>query len=287
MITRIKLAIQKQGRLGGLVPRFLNKAGLDFEIQDRQLFSSCSNFPIDAVLVRHKDIIPFVESKQAHLGIVGSDVYEESQSSLHRVLDLGFAHSALTIAVPKHSAFHSISDLAGKRIATSFPNLTRNFFDTHKLLVDVIHLNGSVEVAPQLDMADAIADLVGTGTTLHLHGLRSLDTVTRSQAILIANQQALDQYGDLIDELTLRFRSVRDAVGKKYLMFNLPEQMVDQAKSIFPGLGGPSIIPVSSAEPTVDMQVVVAETELWEKVLLLKDIGASGIIVLPIENLVQ
>lgn len=285
MVKRIRLAIQKKGRLGILIPSFLEKAGLDFEIRERQLICSCANFPLDLLLIRHRDIIPFIESKQADLGIVGSDVYLESGSHLKKLMDLGFAKSTLTIAVPRKSTITQLSDLNGKVIATTFPRLVKQFFKKQKLRIKVVTLSGSVEVAPELDMAQAIADLVGSGTTLRMHGLRPLIEILHSEAVLVAHPELAKKHPVVMNELCLRLQSVRDAKKQKYVLFNLPEKNISTVRKIFPGLAGPSIIKVEAKKPMVAVHVVVAADLVWQKIVELRAIGATGILVIAIDNL--
>lgn len=285
MTKRLKLAIQRKGRLGAIIPKFLDKAGLDFEIQDRQLICSCSNFPLDLLFIRHKDVIPFVESQQADLGIVGSDLYAETGSRLKTILELDFAKSTLTLAVLKGSKIKEVAQLENKTIATTFPKLTKKYFKKLGMPVKIITLSGSVEVAPKLEIADAITDLVGTGATLRQNGLRSLAEIMRAQAILLANSAVLNTEKQLIEELSLRFQSVRDGNKQKYVLFNLPEKNICKVHEIFPGLAGPSIIKVEAKTPTVAIHVVVPTEKIWKKIVQLRAIGATGILIIPIDNL--
>ncbi|MEI6222116.1 MAG: ATP phosphoribosyltransferase [bacterium] len=285
MGKRLKLAIQKKGRLGHYIPPFLQQAGLNFEIRERQLISPCINYPLDLIFIRHRDVVPFVESGQADLGIVGSDMYEEMESKLPILLELGFAKSTLTIAVPKISTISDLDGLNGKTIATTFPRIATNFFKKENIPVNIITLGGSVEVAPQLEIADAIVDLVGTGTTMKLNGLRPLAPILTAQAILIGSTSVQQSQQSAIDELIMRMQSVQNAEKKKYVLFNIPQKNIAKVHAIFAGLTGPSIIPVESETPTVAIHVVVAAEEVWEKIVALRALEATGILVLPIDNL--
>ncbi len=285
MTKRIRLALQKKGRLGSLIPAFLKRAGFTFEIHDGQLFAPCENFPLDLIFIRHRDIIPFILQKQADLGIVGSDVYQEEEARLPILLPLGIAKSTFTLAVPQESSIKTVQDLQDKRIATTFPTILKNYATKNNLTITIVQISGSVEVAPRLDIADAIADLVGTGSTLKSNGLRSIGTILQTEAMLVSKPKLNAEENGSISKIIQRIQSVIDANHFSYVIFNLPQKALPKVHTIFPGLTGPSIIPVTSEKPMVAVHLVVAKKDLWDKLHALQEIGATGIGVLPIENL--
>jgi len=285
MTKRLRLAIQKKGRLGSLIPVLLKKAGLQFETHENMLFASCESMPIDIIFIRHRDIIPFILQGQADLGIIGSDVYQEEKCSLPIVLPLAIAKSSLAIAVPHESSIKTSKDLNKKTIATTFPVLVQNYFGKRNLDVKTVRVSGSVEIAPRLGVADAVADLVGTGSTLKVNGLRIIDTILKTEAILISKENVNKSDTTLIAQLTQQLQSVIDAGRYSYVVFNLPEKFLPLVHQIFPGLSGPSIIPIEAKEPMVAVHLVVEKIVMWEKIHALQAIGATGIGVLPIENL--
>lgn len=284
---RLKLAIQNKGRIGGRLPKFFEQAGLVFEFQERQLIARCQNFPIDLLFVRHSDIPLLMSDGVADLGIVGKDLVAEKKFDLKTVLPLGLARSALCLAVPERSGITAIDQLANKKVATHFPNLTQQFFDQRKIAVEILPLRGSVEIAPQLDLAEAIVDLVGTGATLAVNRLEVIATLLESEAVLIAAQLDSEKQS-LLDALVMRFESVIGARDKKLLIFNLPKAALPDLKNLHLGLSGPTISELNGdSVGMVAVQVVVGESESWEIMSRIKSIGGSGILVLNIERLID
>jgi len=285
--VRLKLAIQNKGRIGGRLPKFFEQAGLIFEFQERQLIARCQNFPIDLLFVRHSDIPLLVTDGVADLGVVGRDLVAEKMFDVQTVLPLGLARSALCLAVPERSGIASVGQLAGKKVATHFPNLTQQFFDQNQTAVEILPLRGSVEIAPQLDLAEAIVDLVGTGATLAVNRLKVIATLLESEAVLISSQLNGEKQ-IMLDALTMRFQSVIGARDKKLLIFNLPKAALPDLQNLHLGLSGPTISELNGdSVGMVAVQVVVGEAESWEIMSRIKSIGGSGILVLNIERLID
>ena len=284
----IKLAIQKGGRLTDDTLEFLRKAGLEFESYTQKLFSTCRNFPLEIVYVRDDDIPDYVASGSVDIGILGQNLlYEERPANVKKLLNLRYGFCALTLAVPKESTVQSLEDLSGKTIATTYPNSTKDFFKKNNIKVETIKISGSVEIAPALGVGQAIADLTSTGSTLILNDLRPLARIYESEAVLIANAKSAAQEGkrDLLDKLLTRFKGVLSAQNYKYVMMNAPAEILPKLKKITPGLKSPTISPLAK-DGWLSVQTVIKEDTFWETIEKLKGVGASGIIVLPIEKMI-
>ena len=284
MRERLRLAIPNKGRLLESTLALLKDAGLVFEAHDRSLVSRVDNHPLDILFVRTNDVVEFVADGVADAGITGGDILAESGVALPRLRDLGYGRCRLTAAVPADAPYDTITDLNGVRVATSHPNVTREFFADQGIPVDVITLSGAVEVAPRLGLADAIVDLVSTGSTLQMNGLRAIGDILASEAILVTNEASLAQRADELDSIVTMLGSVIAARGRKYLMMNAPSSHLAELESLLPGLESPSVIPLAH-EGMIAIHSVVGADEVWGLLPKLKSAGASGILVLPIEKI--
>lgn len=284
MRERLRLAIPNKGRLVEPTLALLHDAGLVFEEHDRTLVSRVQNHPLDVLFVRTNDVIEFVGDAVADLGITGVDLLAETGAELPRLRDLGYGRCRLSAAAPADSPIQAISDLAGMRVATAHPNVTRRFFAGQGLAVDVIPLSGAVEVAPRLGLADAIVDLVSTGSTLVMNGLRPIGDILASEATLVANPTAVVQRSDELDGIVTMLGSVIAARSRKYLMMNAPAPKLAELEALLPGLESPSVIPLAHAG-MIAIHSVVGADEVWGLLPRLKTAGASGILVLPIEKI--
>lgn len=282
----LKLAIQKGGRLTEDTLEILRKAGFEFESYRQKLFSLCRNFPLEILYVRDDDIPDYVESGTVDLGIVGQNVLFEENPKVQNLLNLKYGYCSLIVAVPKESTIKDIKELKSNIIATSYPQSAKKFFKDNNIPVDVVRISGSVEVTPALGVANAIVDLVSTGSTLALNDLRVITKIFDSEAILIANEK-LPTNGkkDLLDKLLTRIKAVLAAKDYKYMMMNIPEKDLSKIKAIIPGLKSPTI--TSLATPGwLSVQTVIKEAVFWETIEKLKKYGATGIIVLPVEKMI-
>ena len=285
MRDRLRLAIPNKGRLVEPTLHLLRDAGLIFEEHDRSLVARVQNFDLDILFVRTNDVIEFVGDGVADLGITGVDLLTETGAELPRVRSLGYGHCRLAAAVPSDSPYQSVEDLAGLRVATAHPNTARRFFAERQIAVDVIPISGAVEVAPRLGLAEGIVDLVSTGSTLVMNGLRPIGDVLASEAILIANPTAHLEESAGIDALDTMLSAVIAARGRKYLMMNAPATKLPELEALLPGLESPSVIPLAH-EGMIAIHSVVGADEVWGLLPRLKGAGASGILVLPIEKIV-
>ena len=282
----LKLAVQKDGRLTQETLEFLRKSGLEFDNVRPRLFSTCRNFPLEILYVRDDDIPNYVSSGVVDLGIIGQNILNEKRPSVKKLLNLKFGFCSLIIAALKESKIEDIKDLQKKTIATSYPKSSDKFFKENKLSVKTVNIRGSLEITPALGVADAIVNLTSSGSTLALNDLRIIGKIYDSEAVLIANEKSLKNGRKiLLEKLITRFKGVLSARDYKYIMMNAPENILPKLKKIIPGLKSPTISPLTK-EGFVSVQSVVKEDIFWETIERLKKVGASGIIVLPIEKMI-
>ncbi len=282
----VKLAIQKEGRLTDETLNLLRTAGLHFESYKQRLFSACRNFPLDILYVRDDDIPEYVAEGVVDLGIVGRNLVVETQQPVDELLALDYGHCTLTVAVPSDSDITDLSQLAGHKVATSYPVATRRFFAERKIEVEVITISGSVEITPALGIATAIADLVSTGSSLKLNDLVPLATVFESQSLLVANCKLgeNERKAAIVERLLLRLRGALAAREYKYIMMNAPRAALPRIFAITPGLKSPTVLP--TADPDwVAVHTVVREDVFWEVIEQLRLLGTQGILVSPIEKM--
>lgn len=281
----IKLAIQKKGRLTESTIALLRSAGLEFESYQQKLFSTCRNFPLNIVYLRDDDIPDYVEKGAVDLGIVGENILVESGSKVAKILPLPYGYCTLSLAVPKESKVNRLFDLEGKRIATSYPTVSMRYLKKNKTRAELIRINGSVEIAPALEMSDAIIDLVSSGSTMTLNDLRVIEKIYESQAILIGKKNLSSAKTEIVQKLLLRLNGVLAADNYKYVMMNAPEAILSTIKTIVPGLKAPTISPLAT-KGWISIQTVIQEDVFWETIEKLKRAGATGILVLPVEKLI-
>lgn len=285
MRDRLRLAVPNKGRLVEPTLGLLHDAGLVFEEHDRSLVARVQNYDLDILFVRTNDVIEFVGDGVADLGVTGIDLLSESGVDLPRLRALGYGHCRLEAAVPNDTGYRAVEDLAGLRVATAHPRTTRAFFGSRNVPVEVIPISGAVEVAPRLGLAEAIVDLVSTGSTLVMNGLRPIAEVLASEAVLVANVDAREQRADELAAIDTMLSSVIAARGRKYLMMNAPTARLDEVTAVLPALESPTVIPLSH-DGMVAVHSVVGADDVWGLLPRLKASGASGILVLPIEKLV-
>jgi len=285
---RMKIAIQRNGRLTEDSVALLRACGLSFEFQKQSLYSPCSNFDLDVLAIRDDDIPEYVQDGVADLGIIGENVLQERNARVHILAPLGFGGCKLMISVPQRSAIRTMSDLQGRRIGTTYPTILKAFLRDNKVKAEIIELSGSVELAPSLNVADVICDIVSTGTTAKMNGLRTFCTVLESQAVLVANPTAMrdKKKRAIIDRLMIRVQGSQEASGKRYLMMNAPADSVARLKRVIPSLKSPTVVPLAETG-MVAIHSVVAEDVFWDVMEKLKKAGASDISVVPIETIIR
>ncbi len=285
MTRRLRLAVPNKGRLVEPTLRLLHDAGLVFEEHDRSLVALVQNYELDILFVRTNDVIEFVGDGVADLGITGVDLLSETGAELPTVRTLGYGRCRLAAAVPTDSPYQVVGDLAGLRVATAHPNTARRFFERGGIPVEIIPISGAVEVAPRLGLAEGIVDLVSTGSTLVMNGLRQIGDVLDSEAVLVANPTADRERAADLAAIDTMLSAVIAARGRKYLMMNAPANQLDTLQDLLPALESPTVIPL--AHPgMIAIHSVVGADEVWGLLPRLKAAGASGILVLPIEKIV-
>jgi ATP phosphoribosyltransferase len=294
-LTRLKIAIQKSGRLSEQSLSLLERSGLSFAKSKDKLFWFGRNLPVDLLLVRDDDIPRLLLEGVCQLGIVGENVAREKllearsrkpQAELEPLTRLDFGHCRLMLAVPEKSDYRGPSDLAGKRLATSYPYLTRQWLSDNGVDADIVTLNGAVEIAPSLGTAEAIVDLVSTGTTLRANHLKATDEVLSSQAALYRSPEKLDEAAEkLLATLLTRIEGVRRAEESKYVMLHAPRSRLAEISAILPGAESPTVLSLEGEGDRVAVHAVCTEQVFWEHLEELKRAGASAILVLPVEKM--
>ena len=283
--TTLKIAIQKSGRLSDDSIALLKECGIDMRNVKDRLRTVSENFPIEVFFLRDDDIPEYVEDGVADLGIVGQNVLAEKNRKVIRVEALGFGKCRLSIALPKAFNYEGPSSLEGKRIATSYPVIVGEYLKKNNINASVHEISGSVEIAPGIGLADVIVDLVSSGGTLFMNGLKEAEVILDSQAVLISNQQLNDEQKNILDKLLFRIRAVKKAKKNKYVLMNAPNEKLSAIISLLPGMKSPSVLPLAETGWS-SIHSVLSEDEFWEKIEKLKNAGAEGILVVPIEKMI-
>jgi ATP phosphoribosyltransferase len=283
----LRIAIQKSGRLTEKTVNLLENIGLKFNGYKNRLLIKCLNFDVELLLIRDDDIPEYVQDGICDLGVVGANVTKETAAKVTVLKNLDFGHCRLSIAVPKSSGISSVKQLNNKRIATSYPSLTQAYFRELGLKATVIKISGAVEITPRLDVADAICDLVSTGGTLKTNGLVELETILRSQSQLIKTKKAISAAkSDLISKFLVRIDGQQLAENSRYIMMNAPKSALGEITSIIPSLNSPTVLPLAD-ENMIAIHTVIPITKFWEVMEELKKAGATGIVMLPIQNMIN
>ncbi len=281
----LKIAVQKSGRLYDDSIKLLKDCGIDIKNGMNKLKAEAGNFPLEVFFLRDDDIPQYVEDRVADIGIVGENVLFEKQKQVQIVEQLGFSKCRLSIAVQKGDDYTGSSFLNGKTIATSYPVLVQQYLDKNKISAEIHEISGSVEIAPGIGLSDAIVDLVSSGSTLFMNGLKEVEVVLKSEAVLVRNNQLSAEKLRLLDKLLFRIRSVKKAKNNKYILLNAPNENLKQIVALLPGMKSPTVLPL--AEPGwSSVHSVLDENDFWEIIEALKDAGAQGILVIPIEKMI-
>ena len=281
----LRIAIQKSGRLQEDSLTLLKESGLSFSNGKDQLKTQVRNFPVEILFLRDDDIPQYIEDHVADVGIVGENVWIEKQKKNELVKRLDFARCRLSIAVPRSENYTGIPYLQGKNIATSYPVIVQQFLDKHKITAGIHEISGSVEIAPGIGLADAICDIVSTGSTLMSNGLKEVETVMQSEAVLITSPKLAAPKKEILKKLLFRFDAVQSAKNSKYILLNCPNEAIQKITDVIPGMKSPTIMPLSRSGWS-SLHSVVNENYFWEKIDQLKSFGAEGILVIPIEKMI-
>ncbi|MCB9037301.1 MAG: ATP phosphoribosyltransferase [Lewinellaceae bacterium] len=285
MQKRLQIAVQKSGRLLEGSLKLLKECGIRVDNGKDQLKASAGNFPLDILYLRNSDIPQYVEDGVADIGIIGENTAFEKQKQIKAILPLGFSKCRLSIAVPKNTAYPGPEFLNGKRIATSYPNSLRHYLDTHQLEAEIHEISGSVEIAPNIGLADAICDLVSSGSTLFKNGLEEKEVVLKSEACIVAHPALSEEKQAILDKLVFRIEAVLKARNNKYILMNAPNEQIEEVIRILPGMKSPTVMPLAE-KGWSSIHTVIEESHFWDIIDQLKEAGAQGILVVPIEKMI-
>lgn len=281
----IRIAIQSKGRLHDDTMSLLAEADVKLSVSKRTLISDSTTFPLQALYLRDDDIPETVANGVADIGIVGENEFMERGYDAEVISRLGFSKCRLSLAVPKDTSYNGLQWFEGRTIATSYPNILKKFLADNKINAEVQVINGSVEISPAIGLADAIFDIVSSGSTLVSNNLREVEVVMKSEAILIGNRGMNADKREILDELLFRIKAVRSAEDKKYVLMNAPKDKLNEIISVLPGIKSPTIMPLAD-ENWCSIHTVLEEKRFWEIIGQLKEKGAQGILVIPIEKMI-
>jgi ATP phosphoribosyltransferase len=281
----LKIAIQKSGRLYEDSVKLLKECGIHLNNGHKQLKTVAENFPLEVYFLRDDDIPQYVYDGVADIGIVGENVLLEKAKEIDLVYRLGFGKCRLSIAVPKSLPYTSVADLNGMKIATSYAAILQQYLDENKIDAEIHEISGSVEIAPGIGLADAICDLVSSGSTLFTNGLKEVEVILQSEAVLSANKNLSAENVALLEKLLMRMNSVKTAKNNKYIMLNAPNGQLQNIFALLPGMKSPTVVPLAESGWS-SVQSVVNENDFWEVIEKLKEYDAQGILVLPIEKMI-
>ncbi len=281
----LKIAIQKSGRLYEDSTRLLKECGIELNNGNKQLKAVSYNFPLEIYFLRDDDIPQYVYDGVADIGIVGENVLLEKNKDIDLVYRLGFGRCRLSVAVPKHMKYTTLQDLNGLKIATTYSGILQKYLTQQNIDAEIHEINGSVEIAPGIGLADAICDLVSSGSTLFTNGLKEVEVLLRSEAVLAANKNLSAEKQRLLQKLLLRIVAVKTAGNNKYILLNAPDYQLPNITKVLPGMKSPTIVPLTE-KGWSSVQSVVNENDFWEVIEKLKEFEAEGILVLPIEKMI-
>ena len=285
MQQKLRIAIQKSGRLYEESVKLLKDCGVDVKNGINKLKTEAENFPLEIYFLMDDDIPQYVEDAVADIGIVGENVVYEKNKKVQIVEELGFGKCRLSVAVGRKEEYPGTSFLEGKRIATTYPVLVQKFLDEKGVKAEIHEISGSVEIAPGIGLADAIVDLVSSGSTLFMNGLKEVESVLKSQAVLIRNAQLDAEKIKILERLLFRIRAVKKAKNNKYVLLNAPNNKLLEIISLLPGMKSPTVLPLAE-EGWSSVHSVLSENQFWDIIEQLKDAGAQGILVIPIEKMI-
>ena len=282
----LKIAIQRTGRLSESSIDLLRKCNVGFDNGLGKLRSVAHNFPLEILFLRDDDIPQYIEDGVADVGIVGENILAETDRAVARVEALGFGRCRLALAVPRGFEYKTIDCLAGKRIATSYPRILERFLERNSVAAEIHTISGSVEIAPSIGLADAVCDLVSSGSTLFTNGLQEVETVMTSEAVLVSRQRLEGASRHILESLLFRIRAVNAARKNKYILLNAPNEKLEEIERLLPGIKSPTVMPLATVGWS-SVHSVISENDYWEVVEKLKAAGAEGILVVAIEQMIS
>jgi ATP phosphoribosyltransferase len=281
----LKIAIQTKGRLNEDSLKLIDESGIKLPLSTRKLISTSTNFPLEALFLRDDDIPQAVAFGVADVGIVGENEMLEKNEHVVIAKRLGFSKCRLSLAIPKDDVYTGIEYFNGKKIATSYPKILKDYFKRNSITAEIHVITGSVEIAPGIGLADAIFDIVSSGSTLVSNRLKEVEVVVKSEAVLVANPNLSEAKKAILDELIFRMESVQRAEKKKYILLNAPNDKLAEIESYLPGMKSPTVMPLAE-EGWSSVHSVIEEKDFWEIIGKLKAAGAQGILVIPIEKMI-
>lgn len=284
-MSKLKIALQKNGRLSEKSIQLLEECGIKFPNGGGKLITESTNFPLEILFLRDDDIPQYVEQNVADIGIIGENVLYESQKSINLIEKLGFSACRLSLAIPKDMDYQSLDFFKNKRVATSYPNILSDFFKDKNLNTTIEIISGSVEIAPGIGLSEGICDIVSSGSTLLSNGLKEVEKVMESQAVLVASSNLDEDKKQILEKLLFRIRSVRSAKENRYILLNAPDHKLDKIIAILPGINSPTILPLAK-KGWSSLHSVISEEKFWEVIDELKTVGAEGILIIPIEKMI-
>jgi ATP phosphoribosyltransferase len=284
-MSKLKIAIQKSGRLSENSKKLLEECGIKFSNGISVLKTTARNFPVELLFLRDDDIPQYIEQQVADIGILGENMVLEKNKDVTIIEQLGFAHCRLSLAIPKEEKYKDVKYFMNKKIATSYPHILKGFLRQNKITAEIEEISGSVEIAPGIGLADAVCDIVSSGSTLLTNGLHEVETILKSQAVIIGNKNLSPGKQTILNSLLFRIRAVKNAKENKYILLNTPESAIDKICSILPGMKSPTIVPLVE-KGWFSLHSVVKEDEFWERIDQLRAAGAEGILVIPIEKMI-
>jgi len=281
----LRVALQKKGRLNDDSMALFKEAGIKFNVGSGKLVATSSSFPIEALFLRDDDIPQTVADNVSDIGIVGENEYEEKGFDLTIAKRLGFSKCRISLAIPKEVDYPGLSWFDGKKVATSYPVILRKYFDRQGIKADIHEIAGSVEIAPGIGLADAIFDIVSSGSTLVANHLKEVEVVMQSEALLVASPTISKEKQALLDEIIFRIDAVQAANSNKYILLNAPNEKVADIVKVLPGMKSPTVLPLAQ-EGWSSIHSVISEKQFWNVIGQLKENGAQGILVVPIEKMI-
>lgn len=284
-MTNLKIAIQKSGRLSEKSLKVLDECGIQLTNGNRRLVSLAQNFPVEVLYLRDDDIPQYVNDNVADIGFVGENVVEEKKRSVKVTERLGFAKCRMSLAIPKSYDYQGHGFFNGKKIATSYPKILGAYLSENKIDAEIHEISGSVEIAPGIGLADAIFDIVSSGSTLISNGLKEVEVVMRSEAVIIESPRLSAEKRKILDDLLFRIRAVKASKNNKYILLNAPNKNLDEIVNLIPGMKSPTIMPLAQ-DGWSSVHSVVKENEFWDVIDKIRDLGAQGILVIPIEKMI-
>jgi len=285
MEQRLKIAVQKSGRLHDGSISLLRECGIRIDNGFDQLIAPARDFPVDVLFLRNSDIPQYLEDGVADIAILGENVVIEKEKEVEVIEKLGFSRCRLSLALPKNEDYTGLKWFNNKKLATSYPNTLRTFLRDNNINAEIHEISGSVEIAPNIGLADAICDLVSSGSTLFKNGLKEVEVILRSEACIVKGPEMNKEKHAIADEILFRIRSVLASRNNKYILLNAPDDKIEDICNILPGMKSPTIMPLAM-EGWSSMHSVISETDFWAIIGQLKEKGAQGILVIPIEKMV-